>query len=133
MRYVNNTSITTSGGKRPLENYWETRTVSLGWLRRQAWQHREMTNVFDWLKAIGLVPESVTTRKVAKPRLDCDPDALNVGYLASTAFEWDSWGESSPTDFVNAIAAEAKGDQRDYIAAILTMLGREQTTMEAAA
>jgi hypothetical protein len=59
-----------------------------------------------------------------KVRLTFDPEAIPAGYIASAAYEWDSWGDSEPEDFVLAIEAELHPEKRDFIARLLTELGR---------
>lgn len=105
---------------------WEARLLSIGWLKRQAYG-RDDTTAFGWLKSIGVVPEDVATRRTVLPVLDLDPNAVKAGYLASCAFEWDSWGTSRPEDFINAMEAETAGNERrDVVAGLLTQLGWEE-------
>jgi hypothetical protein len=59
-----------------------------------------------------------------KVRLGFDAEAVPAGYLASAAYEWDTWGESQPEDFIDAIEAELLPEKRDFIAKLLTALGR---------
>jgi hypothetical protein len=59
-----------------------------------------------------------------KVRLGFDIEAVPAGYLASAAYEWDTWGPSQPEDFINAIEAELLPEKRDFIAKLLTALGR---------
>jgi hypothetical protein len=104
---------------------WTERSVSLRDLRIEAenlepWRW----GVFGFLKNIGVIPWDVLTMPRAKVRLNIDPSHVPAGYLASCAYEWDSWGDSQPTDFVNALDAELHPERRDFIAAILTSLGR---------
>jgi hypothetical protein len=44
------------------------------------------------------------------PRLNLQPDHIPAGYLAEVAYEWDTWGESTPPEFIEAFSAEV----RDY-------------------
>lgn len=104
---------------------WKTHSVSLRDLRIEAenlepWNH----GVFAFLKNIGVVPWTVASTPLAKVRLNIDPSSIPADYLASCAYEWDTWGESQPSDFIRAMDAELNPDKRDFIAAILTSLGR---------
>jgi hypothetical protein len=59
-----------------------------------------------------------------KVKLGYDPEAVPAGYLASAAYGWDTWGPSEPEDFINAIECELVPERRDFIAQLLTALGR---------
>jgi hypothetical protein len=103
---------------------WRVKTVSLNSLRDAAKGYPE-GSVFDWLKDIGLVPDSVNTAKVAQVRTNIDGHSMPVGYIASAAFEWDSWGRSAPSDFVEAIEFETAGNtKRDFVSNLLISLGQ---------
>lgn len=104
---------------------WQERSVSLRDLRIEA-ENLEPWDfgVFAFLKNIGVVPWEVPSMPNAKVRLNIDPSAIPAGYLASCAFEWDTWGASQPSDFIRAMDAELNPRKRDFIAAILTSLGR---------
>ena len=110
---------------------WTTATTNLKDLRRLAFENREMTSSFQWLKDIGLVPKNVTRMDIRQVLTDLDPENIKVGYLAAAAFEWDTWGPASPVDFIKAIATEARGAKRDLITETLMSLGRQMA--EAAA
>ena len=99
--------------------------IDLGTLRKLAFKNRDMTSSFDWLKAVGLVPEDVSRMDIRQVLTDLDPDNISVAYLAAAAYEWDTWGEASPVDFVKAIAAETRGAKRDLITETLMALGRQ--------
>jgi hypothetical protein len=104
---------------------WKTSSVSLRNLRIEAenlepWDY----GVFAFLKNIGVVPWNVASAPRHKVRLNINPSAIPADYLASCAYEWDSWGPSQPSDFIRAMDAELNPDKRDFIAAILTSLGR---------
>jgi len=103
---------------------WLTSSVSLDELRVKAAPWSWEIGAFEFLHQIGLVPHEVKTMPAAKVRLNIDPEAIPVGYLAATAYEWDTWGPSHPEDFVDMLEAELKPEKRDFIAAILTSLGR---------
>lgn len=106
---------------------WAKQMTTLSDLRRSAFRHRDMRSTMDWLKKEGLVPEDVKKRRVAQARVDLDPKNIPVGYLADSAYEWDSWGESSPVEFVKAMGMETRGSTaRDLISETLALLGREQ-------
>ena len=72
------------------------------------------------------MPEDVLTLAVERhPRLNLNPDAIPMGYLAGVAYEWDSWGISSPVEFLDAIELETAGStRRDVIVETLSALGR---------
>lgn len=105
-------------------------TTTLAHLRTESFRHRHMTSAFEWLKVIGLVPEGVARMDVRQV-VELDPDSVPVSYIAASAFEWDTWGESSPVDFIKAISAEARGAKRDLIIETLTALGNEQKAVAA--
>jgi hypothetical protein len=88
-------------------------------------QFARIQGIVPWLKAIGVIPNDVTSVKPSQVKLELDPKAINGGYLASVAYEWDSWGESTPPDFIRALRCELKGSpERDTIANALLSLGR---------
>lgn len=107
---------------------WTKKTYDFNWLARKAAEYAPVMWTVDWLKAIGVIPTDVDAMKVSQVRLELDPDAIEAGYLASVAFEWDSWGPSSPTDLMFALECELKGSpQRDAISDTLLALGRAAT------
>ena len=104
---------------------WEQHSVSLTDLRREAenlepWAH----GVYAFLQNVGVVPWSVQTMPKTQVRFDIDASSVPAGYLASAAYEWDTWGPSQPTDFIEAIAVELDPVRRDFTASLLTALGR---------
>lgn len=106
---------------------WKTQSVSLTQLRYEA----EMMGpwdfgVYHWLQNIGVVPWSVQTMPAEKVRLGFDPEAVPAGYLGSAAYEWDTWGPSQPEDFIDAIECELVPEKRDFVAKLLTALGRSE-------
>jgi len=107
---------------------WKTRPVSLTQLRYEA-EAMSFTGpwdwgVYGWLQNIGVVPWSVPSMPKEKVKLTYAPDAIPAGYLASAAYEWDTWGPSQPEDFIFAMEAELNPQKRDFIAQLLTALGR---------
>lgn len=104
---------------------WQTRSISLRDLKIEAENIEPWgSGIFSFLKRIGVVPQGVESMPRAKVRLSIDPSAVPAGYLASCAYEWDTWGRSQPSDFVSAIDSELHPEKRDIIAAVLTSLGR---------
>lgn len=105
---------------------WTEVTVNLSDLKRLAEQSGwgAAHPAFDFLKEVGVVPETVRSMPSAKVRLNIVPSAVPAGYLASAAYEWDTWGRSHPSDFIEAIEAELNPEKREFIAALLTSLGR---------
>ena len=104
---------------------WQTQPVSLERLSDEAdavgrWGY----GVFAFLQNIGVVPWHVKTAPAQKVLLGLDISNIPAGYLASAAYEWDTWGPSQPRDFVRALEAELHPEKRDFIAALLTTLGR---------
>lgn len=79
---------------------------------------------FDFLKEVGVVPGAVKSMAAAKVRLNIASSAVPAGYLASAAYEWDTWGRSHPSDFIDALEAELNPEKREFIASLLTSLGR---------
>lgn len=108
---------------------WTKRTYTFSALREWAEDFAHLDNTVAWLKAMGVIPSDVTHVKPKQVKLELDPKAIEGGYLAAVAYEWDSWGPSSPLDLVAALRCELKGaPERDIIAGILTMLGKATTT-----
>jgi hypothetical protein len=106
---------------------WMARTFTFSWLARYAAEFAHYRSTFEWLKAIGVVPNDVESMRTSQVqvKLDLDPERIEAGYLAAVAYEWDSWGESSPTDLIFALECELKDSpQRDAVATILLALGR---------
>lgn len=104
---------------------WQERSVSLQTLREEAanlgeWNH----GIFGFLQNIGVVPWEVRSMPAQKVRLNIDTEAIPAGYLASAAYEWDSWGLSQPRDFIEAIDAELNPRKREFVSTLLTALGR---------
>jgi hypothetical protein len=81
-------------------------------------------SAFGFLKEVGVVPENVMTIRFEKVRLGVDRESVPAGYLASAAYEWDTWGPSHPSDFIDAIDEELNPRRREFVAALLTSLGR---------
>jgi hypothetical protein len=79
---------------------------------------------FEFLKEVGVVPANVMSMPAEKVKLTLDRKAIPAGYLASAAYEWDTWGPSHPSDFVDAINTELDPAKRDLIGSVLTELGR---------
>src|SRR5512133_144322 len=107
---------------------WRDRTYTLAFLRRSASINREYTTVLPWLREIGVLPADETNypTKCWRVRTDLDGTRIPAEYLVASAAEWDSWGPSSPLDFINALRAECVGEEsHDLVAGVLTLLGRE--------
>ena len=119
---------------------WTSETFSLAWLRERRFDFDPLSEspVFEWLKSIGAVPASVHATGHAliedghasrysqnQPVLNLDGDAIPARYLALTAGEWDTWGKSTPTQFLDAIELETAGHtKRDTVYETLWALGR---------
>lgn len=109
---------------------WHSRTFALSWLRER--QNVKVPGardfeVFEWLQAIGVVPADVDTVKYGRvnPILNLNANAIGAFYLAAVAFEWDTWGPSTPTEFLDALQMETAGNnRRDTVAETLSALGR---------
>ena len=108
---------------------WMTRTYEFSQLERWAGQFKNMHGIVRWLRAIGVIPNDVAMVKPAQVRLELDPGSIEGGYLAAVAFEWDTWGDSTPPDFIRALRCELSGaPERDSIARTLLALGRSVAT-----
>jgi len=105
---------------------WETQPVSLTLLRSHCEHWSENIGAFEFLHQEGIVPHRVKTMPAEKVRTTIDPEHIPAGYLASAAYEWDSWGPSHPAEFVSALEAELHPEKRDLIAKLLTALGRSE-------
>lgn len=104
---------------------WTKRKYTFSRLREWAEDFDYMDSCFSWLKVLGIVPENVESVKPSQVKMELDPQGIDAGYLASVAFEWDSWGPSSPVDLINALRCELKGSpERDIVSGVLTMLGK---------
>ena len=102
---------------------WQKTTYSLSDLIDRARRTRHFNSVFGWLKSQGYIPENVESAKIAQVKV-VNPEAVEAGYLASAAYEWDSWGPSSPLEFLRAIELESDGNAgRDIITETLQALG----------
>lgn len=105
---------------------WETLSVSLTRLSELAHQPGwgRAYSAFGFLKEVGAIPESVMSAPKAKVRLGLDRKAIPAGYLASAAYEWDTWGPSHPSDFTDMLEAELNPEKREFVSTLLTSLGR---------
>ena len=104
---------------------WTKRTYEFQWLERYAELLPRTHGIVKWLKYIGVIPNDVVHVRPSQVKLELDPKAINGGYLASVAFEWDSWGDSTPPDFIRALRCELSGSSnRDAISNTLLALGR---------
>lgn len=105
---------------------WQDTSVSLSRLRQLAEQPGwgVAHPAFEFLHEVGVVPETVKTASPAKVRININREAIPAGYLASVAYEWDTWGPSHPLDFVEALEAELDPSKREFISTLLTTLGR---------
>ena len=81
-------------------------------------------SAFEFLKDMGVVPEDVKSVSPVNVKTSFNPREVPAGYLASAAYEWDSWGPSDPTDFIEVMQDELNPEKREYIANLLTALGR---------
>lgn len=72
------------------------------------------------------MPNGVSRMDIRQVLTDLDPENIKVGYLAASAYEFDTWGPATPMDFIRAISAECRGAKRDLIMDTLIALGREQ-------
>lgn len=107
---------------------WANRTYNIIDLSRSAHEFAEYTSALAWLRTAGVLPKGETKypTKCWRIKTDLDGSRIKADYLVASAAEWDSWGESSPVDFVNALRAECVGESsHDLIGEVLTMLGRE--------
>jgi hypothetical protein len=103
---------------------WTQKTYSLAYLRSKE-TFGTFRSVFPWLKGIGIVPLDVSSMRDAQVKLALDDKNIEAGYLAASAYEWDSWGASRPSEFLDALDLETAGTTRkDVIVETLTMLGR---------
>jgi len=83
-------------------------------------------SIFLWLRTIGVVPEDVYFASPPRSYRSMRRDSINVGYLAGIAYEWDTWGKSTPREFVDAIECELEDSpKKDIISETLAFLGRE--------
>lgn len=105
---------------------WEKRTFSLHRLLGVS-DHvlgPENASAYGFLQDCGVVPASVRSAPRTVVRHDFDVLAVPAWYLASAAWEWDSWGASHPSEFIEAIMTELDPVSRDFVASLLTSLGR---------
>ena len=115
---------------------WRNQTFALSWLRERQDDERQGVTTFgvhEWLIDIGVVPAHVTSIKWSQvqPILNLDGDHIRAGYIAAVAAEWDSWGSSTPTQFLDALELETAGNtRRDVIAELLHTLGQAVETDE---
>lgn len=113
---------------------WTKKLYRFSMLKHIAEMTGPYTSVVAWLKDINVIPADVTYVKPTQVKNELDPLNIDAGYLASVAYEWDSWGPSHPEDFMDALACELKGSaQRDAVSAILVALGRATEGTDAVA
>lgn len=108
---------------------WTERTYEFSELERYAKEFSRVHGIVRWLRYIGVIPNDVAMVRASQVKLQLDPKAIAGGYLASVAFEWDSWGDSTPPDFIRALRCELAGaPERDTIANTLVALGRAMSS-----
>lgn len=93
---------------------WMRTTYQLSWLREMALVCAGLVSAVDFLCVIGVAPRGERLNP-KDPRTELDPDAIPADYLLSVACEWDTWGPSSPVDFIEAMSCETRGAKRDVI------------------
>ena len=104
---------------------WTKDTYSLDWLTDKAITYSDMPLAMDFLREVGVV-RGPWGRRNALPRTSLDAQAIPAGYLAEVALTWDDDGESSPVDFVSALAFEVNGTtENDMVGEVLSSLGAE--------
>lgn len=104
---------------------WAKQTYGFNWLRKQATDHGHLTSAMDFLQAVGVVPADSSFRRKTRWTSNSLPaSAIPALYLAEFANDWDSVGESSPVDFMEAVEFEVAGtSKRDVVAETLAELG----------
>ena len=105
---------------------WKTETYGIAWLKKQAYDHRHLQSAEAFLRDIGVVPADVDKLydRTVVISTSLPKAAIPARYIATMASEWDSWGPSSPVEFINALACECAGtNQRDVVAETLASLG----------
>jgi hypothetical protein len=116
---------------------WQKQIVTWEMLRSKQAYISQAQPIFDWLKDIGIVPRDVERVNVAPAKMKLDPLHIEAGYIASCAYEWDSWTREAgddwhyPVQFLDAIEAELEGNEaNDTIREILSALGQREPEPE---
>lgn len=106
-----------------MKQEWMKQTYRLDWLIDRARICVALDGALDFLMVNGIVPRGGDALlKPMTPRTEMDPRYIPADYLASVAAEWDSWGPSSPVEFINALACEVRGARRDIIVEALNAI-----------
>lgn len=93
---------------------WQRQTYTLSWLRDRALVFIHLDSAANFLYVIGIAPMGMRLNP-CDPRTELDPERIPANYLLSVACEWDTWGPSSPVEFINALSCEVRGAKRDII------------------
>ena len=103
---------------------WKDETYSISQL--DEWTVIPSLSIMGWLRSIGIIPnDAVWTRGNALTKTSLNADAIRAGYLAELAYEWDKDGESTPSEFIDALRFEVNGTaQNNMVAEVLGELGR---------
>lgn len=79
-----------------------------------------------FLQMVGIIPWGIVWKRGNQiPQTRLNPDGIPGRYLAEVAFDWDKDGETTATEFIEALAYEVEGTKQNSIVSEVTAgLGR---------
>ena len=79
-----------------------------------------------FLQMAGVIPYGIEWKRGNQiPKTRLNPEGIEAQYLAEVAYDWDKDGETTATEFVEAITFEVEGtEQNDAVAEVTEALGR---------
>lgn len=99
--------------------------------------HKQDMSIVEWLKSVGVIPVEVNWRRAPMSIYNgLDPNGIQAKALAELAYEFDTIGIASPSEYMKWLSFEIKGSPlREQFMAVLSTLGkrgRKTTGMEVA-
>jgi len=93
---------------------WASVTFTYDFLKSKAGTMQ--MDLIKWLKDIGVVPAPVSKLNAPKVIRKLSKDAIPAGYVASMAYEWESYGGgATPEQFIKALAFDIKDSQESRV------------------
>ena len=109
-----------------------TETYSLDELRAKAEHCDRVRNgkplyAIMFLQMGGIIPYGIEWKRGNQiPQTRLNPNAITAKYLAEVAYDWDKDGETTATEFLDALAFEVAGTgQNEAVSEVTQGLGRE--------
>lgn len=89
---------------------WQKQTTTFDHLKKKSKGFPAAMSMLTWLRLIGVIPLTVEWRRGNRlPNTNLNPDAIQAGYLAELAVDWDKDGRTTPADFLEALSFEISG------------------------